>query len=143
MMEPTSRRLLRCIVVTPERAVLDISADFVALPMHDGELGVLPGRRPMIGRLGIGELRVASAGETKRFFIDGGFAQVRADNVTILTQHAMPAEDIRPDAVVVESQRARELSGRSPDEAAAKERAEQRARVKRRLTGQPATHAGH
>ena len=30
---------LKCVVVTPERAVLDEPADFVALPMYDGELG--------------------------------------------------------------------------------------------------------
>ena len=33
---------LQCVVVTPERAVLDEPADFVALPMYDGELGILP-----------------------------------------------------------------------------------------------------
>ena len=41
---------LRCVVVTPERALLDETADFVALPMYDGELGVLPGRSPLIDR---------------------------------------------------------------------------------------------
>ena len=48
---------LQCVVVTPERAVLDEPADFVVLPLYDGELGVLPGRAPLIGRLGYGELR--------------------------------------------------------------------------------------
>ena len=48
-------------VVTPERALLDEPADFVALPMYDGELGVLPGRAPLIGRLGYGELRIRAA----------------------------------------------------------------------------------
>ena len=38
-------RELHCVVVTPEKAVLDEPADFVAVPMFDGELGVLPGRR--------------------------------------------------------------------------------------------------
>ena len=49
---------LQCVVVTPERAFLDAKADFVALPMFDGELGVLPGRTALIGRLGYGELRI-------------------------------------------------------------------------------------
>jgi F-type H+-transporting ATPase subunit epsilon len=48
-MQPDSHTL-QCVVVTPERAVLDEPADFVALPMYDGELGVLPGRAPLIGR---------------------------------------------------------------------------------------------
>ncbi len=143
-MEPTSsHRHLKCIVVTPERAVLDTNADFVALPMYDGELGVLPGRMPLIGRLGIGELRVRQGHETKHLFVDGGFAQIRADVVTVLTQSALPAEEIKPDAVVAETEKARELSGRNPEDMAVKEKAEQRARVKRHLIGQPAAGAAH
>ena len=49
--------LIQCVVVTPERALLDERVDAVVLPMYDGELGVLPGRAPLIGRLGFGELR--------------------------------------------------------------------------------------
>jgi F-type H+-transporting ATPase subunit epsilon len=92
-MEPTSRTL-QCIVVTPERAVLDQPADFVALPMYDGELGVLPGRAPLIGRLGSGELRLRHGDTCDRYFIDGGFAQVRNNQVTVLTQQAIKAEAI-------------------------------------------------
>src|SRR3954471_18566164 len=98
-MESTTGRELKCVVVTPERAVLDEPADFVALPMYDGELGVLPGRAPLIGRLGCGELRIRRGPETQRFFIDGGFAQVRANTVTVLTARAIRAEDIDPTAV--------------------------------------------
>ena len=45
------------VVVTPERTLFDELVEFVALPLFDGELGILPGRSPMIGRLGFGELR--------------------------------------------------------------------------------------
>ena len=43
---------LQCVVVTPERTLFDELVDFVALPLYDGELGVMPGRTPLIGRLG-------------------------------------------------------------------------------------------
>lgn len=85
---------LQCVVVTPERAVLDERADFIVLTMHDGELGVLPGRAAFIGRLGFGELRLQRGGQTDRYYVDGGFGQVRADVVTILTPRAIRAEDI-------------------------------------------------
>src|SRR5437764_2023966 len=91
-------RTLQCVVVTPERAVLDEAADFVALPMYDGELGVLPGRAPLIGRLGYGELRIRRGAETRRYFVDGGFAQVRDNVVTVLTARAIKTEDINPTA---------------------------------------------
>ena len=91
---PASDKSLRCVIVTPERAVLDQNVDFVALPMYDGELGVLPGRAPLIGRLGYGELRIRNDGNTRRFFVDGGFAQVRSNVVTLLTSKALRAEEI-------------------------------------------------
>jgi F-type H+-transporting ATPase subunit epsilon len=93
-MATAATKTLQIAVVTPERAVLDESVDFVALPMYDGELGVLPGRAALIGRLGYGELRTRRGPEVRRFFVDGGFAQVRADTVTVLTPRAIRAEDI-------------------------------------------------
>jgi F-type H+-transporting ATPase subunit epsilon len=94
MVDTAAHRNVKCVVVTPERTVIDAAVDFVALPMFDGELGVLPGRAPLIGRLGPGELRTKRGGETKRFFVDGGFAQVRSNVVTVLTPRAVPAEQI-------------------------------------------------
>ena len=76
---------LQCVVVTPERAVLDEPADMVILPMIDGELGVQPGRAALVGRLGKGELRLKRGAETRRWQLEGGFAQVRGDVVTVLT----------------------------------------------------------
>ena len=85
---------LKCVVVTPERTVFDELVGFVALPLYDGELGVLPGRSPLIGRLGYGELRVKDGADTRRYFVDGGFAQVRDDVVTVLTNRATPADQV-------------------------------------------------
>lgn len=76
---------LQCVIVTPEKAILDEKAEFIVLPMLDGELGVQPGRAALIGRLGKGELRLKNGTETKKLTIDGGFAQVRSDVVTVLT----------------------------------------------------------
>src|SRR5580658_1053309 len=88
-------KTLQCVVVTPERAVLDETIDFVALPMFDGELGVLPGRAPLIGRLGFGELRTVVGQTVHRYYIDGGFAQILGNVVTVLTPQAIPAEEIK------------------------------------------------
>ena len=85
---------LQCVVVTPEKTLFDELVDFVALPLYDGELGVLPGRAPLIGRLGFGELRTRTDDVVHRYFVDGGFAQVRDDVVTVLTQRAIPAEQL-------------------------------------------------
>ncbi|MFI5459607.1 MAG: ATP synthase F1 subunit epsilon [Isosphaerales bacterium] len=85
---------LQCVVVTPEKTLFDELVDFVALPLYDGELGLLPGRAPLIGRLGFGELRTRTDEVVRRYFVDGGFAQVRHDVVTVLTQRAIPADQL-------------------------------------------------
>jgi F-type H+-transporting ATPase subunit epsilon len=103
---------LRCLVVTPEKTVLDQRAEFIAIPLHDGELGVLPGRAPLVGRLGFGELRTRSGDKTRFVYIDGGFAQVRDDVVTILTNRALPVDEVQPE-------RAREQLARANAERAA------------------------
>lgn len=89
-----AQKNLKCVIVTPERTVLEETVDFVAVPMYDGELGVLPGRAPLIGRLGCGELRTQTSGQTQRFFVDGGFVQVRDHVVTVLTTRASRAAEI-------------------------------------------------
>lgn len=87
---------LRVVVVTPESTVIDTTADFVALPLVDGEYGVAPLHSPMIGRLGYGELRIRSAGRVERYYADGGFVQVNDNVVSVLTNRAMPASVIDP-----------------------------------------------
>lgn len=57
---------LKCIVVTPEKTALDQLANFVVVPLFDGEFGVGPGHSPMIGRLGYGELRIRAANGNRR-----------------------------------------------------------------------------
>jgi F-type H+-transporting ATPase subunit epsilon len=81
----TTGRDVQVIIVTPERAVLDDRAEIVILPLYDGELGVQPGHSPFVGQLGPGELRIRSGTTTRRFFVDGGFAQVRGNVVNVLT----------------------------------------------------------
>ena len=104
---------LRVVVVTPERAVLDEPADMVILPMFDGERGVQPGHAAFVGQLGPGELRIKTGTATKRFFVDGGFAQVTATVVNVLTAKATAAEKITPEVIEKERQVAESLAGTS------------------------------
>jgi F-type H+-transporting ATPase subunit epsilon len=137
-----SSRSLQCVVVTPERAVLDEAVEFVALPLYDGELGILPGRAPLIGRLGYGELRTRRGETTQRLYVDGGFAQVRNNVVTVLTPRAVRAEEIDTQAAA----RALETVGVSTASQSPEDRlkSQQRARAQLRVAqreraGTPAT----
>jgi F-type H+-transporting ATPase subunit epsilon len=128
----TTSRLLQCVVVTPERAVLDDQVDAVVLPMYDGELGVLPGRAPLIGRLGYGELRTTKTDQTRRYFINGGFAQVRENVVTVLTPRAIKAEEISVDAANRALHEALQ-PGATPEAQESQHRAQARARAQLRV----------
>jgi F-type H+-transporting ATPase subunit epsilon len=85
---------LRLVLVTPETTLLDQSVRSVQLPLFDGSMGLLPGRAPVVGRLGRGELKFESGGVSKSYFIDGGFLQVKGSVVTLLTNRAVAAENI-------------------------------------------------
>jgi len=120
---------LQCVVVTPERTLLDQLAEFIVLPLYDGELGILPGRSPLIGRLGFGELRTRADGTVQRYFIDGGFAEVRDDVVTVLTNRAIPAAKIDLSAATQELAQAQALRPSNEFDQAEKDRAISRARA--------------
>jgi F-type H+-transporting ATPase subunit epsilon len=122
---------LKCVVVTPEKAVLDEPADFVVVPMYDGELGVALDRLPLIGRLGFGELRITQGNQTKHFYIDGGFVQVRSNVVTVLTSKAMDVKDLKIEQAQAVLQSA--TMEATPEGQEAQSKAQQRARVQLRL----------
>lgn len=85
---------LHCSVITPEQQVLDAAATSVVMPAHDGLVGILKNRAPLLTELGTGVLRVDTDQGPREFFIDGGFAQVLNNEVTILTERAAAAENI-------------------------------------------------
>jgi F-type H+-transporting ATPase subunit epsilon len=85
---------LYCTVVTPEATVLGREADFVALPLADGEIGIAVNHSPLIGRLGHGEMRLRSGDTVVRYYVDGGFVQVADNKITLLTGQAVPAEAV-------------------------------------------------
>jgi F-type H+-transporting ATPase subunit epsilon len=137
---------LQCIVVTPEATIRDSQADFVALPLYDGEIGIAPLHAPMIGRLGYGEMRIVEGSHTTRYYVDGGFVQVVDNVVSILTNRAVPADALKVPAVEEQLAAARGRPAHTPELLALRERAEAQARAQLRVaqkTGhQPAGH-GH
>ncbi len=87
-------KTFHCLLITPEAAVVDVRADQVVFTAHDGEVGILLNRAPLLCKLGVGEMRVTTEQGTQRFYVDGGFAHVIGNEVTILTERALAAEDI-------------------------------------------------
>lgn len=99
--------VLQCIVVTPEATVVEETADFVALPLFDGEIGIGVGHSPLIGRLGFGEMRIRQGGKVRRFYVDGGFVQVADNVVSVMTGRAVPAEQLNRESAQLQLAAAR------------------------------------
>ena len=86
---------LSLLLVTPERTLFDRQVASIRVPLFDGSAGFYPGRAPLVGRLGIGELRLTEvSGTVESYFIDGGFVQVKGTVVSVLTNAAMLSSEI-------------------------------------------------
>ena len=124
---------LTCIVVTPEQTVRETPADFVALTLFDGEIGIGPGHTPLIGRLGYGEMRIRRGKEVERFYVEGGFVEVVGDVVSLLTNRAIPADKIDEEAAHQKLETARGRPARTPELMAAREQAVAQGRAQLRV----------
>lgn len=86
---------IRLVVVTPERIVVDEDARIVMAPGSMGEFGVLNGHTPFLTSLNIGVMKyLDAAGSERLVFINGGFAEVLPDKVTILAETAERRREI-------------------------------------------------
>ncbi|MCI0356809.1 MAG: F0F1 ATP synthase subunit epsilon [Acidobacteria bacterium] len=81
-------------IVTPDKLVVDDSAEELQLPGKKGYLGILPGHAPLITELDVGELSYRRDGRTRHLCLAWGFAEVLPDKVTILAETAERAEEI-------------------------------------------------
>jgi F-type H+-transporting ATPase subunit epsilon len=122
-----------CSVITPERAVLETDATFVAFPAHDGEVGILPNRAPLLYKMGAGELRVEGPEGTTILFVDGGFAQMVENRLTLLTEVAKRLEEIDPAAIARQVEEAHRMPMKTDAEFKARQRVLDSAQAQRRM----------
>jgi len=89
-----SRGTFRCVLLTPGGKLLDCKAGTVVLPGHDGLRGVLRNHAPMLCKLGVGIMEVKDiVGRGDAFFlIEGGFARISENFVTILAHEVTTFE---------------------------------------------------
>jgi F-type H+-transporting ATPase subunit epsilon len=95
MADTTQSGLLMVRLVTPDRILVDATAESVELPSESGYLEALYGAAPLLAELGAGEVRLhgGSSGDQK-FFVAWGFVEVLPERVTILAETAMHPEEI-------------------------------------------------
>jgi F-type H+-transporting ATPase subunit epsilon len=82
-------------VVTPQKAIVSEDIQSISAPGSEGEFCALKGHTTFLTSLKIGSIRYQdAAGNERMLFVNGGFAEVLPDKVTILAESAERRKDI-------------------------------------------------
>ena len=118
MAENTSNtELLTVKLVTPDRVLVDATAEAVELPSMSGYLEALYGHAPLLAELGAGEVRLhgGTSGDQK-FFVAWGFVEVLPERVTILAEQAMHPDEINVEEARHELEKGEKLWNEAGDD---------------------------
>ena len=88
-------------LVSPERILVSEPAWRVTIPGEGGTLGVLKGHASFVVSIkpGVVEVLKSEGGKAENIFIAGGFADVSAENVTVLAEEAINVNDLDKEAL--------------------------------------------
>jgi F-type H+-transporting ATPase subunit epsilon len=90
-------------LVSPERLLLSEDVESVMVPGAEGYFTVLAQHAPLISTLKPGLVEVKGlSGETEKFFVRGGFADVTPSGLTLLAEQAIRLADL--DAAMLEQE---------------------------------------
>ncbi len=76
-------------LVSPERELFNGEVDHVVVPGSEGAFGVLPNHAPVMSVISPGALRILNDGAERRIFVNGGFADVTPEGLTVLAEDAV------------------------------------------------------
>lgn len=83
--------MLQFELVSPEKKLASMQVAMVVVPGSEGDFGVLPGHAPMMSTIRPGIIEIYATEGTApsaRYEIDGGFAEVTPEGLTILAESA-------------------------------------------------------
>ena len=111
--------LLTVRLVSPDRLLLDATAEAVELPSRAGYLETLYGAAPLLAELGAGEVRLHGGNsDGQKFFVAWGFVEVLPERVTILAEKALRPEEIDTAEARQELEKGEKLWNEAGDDAA-------------------------
>lgn len=89
-------------LVSPERELFAGQVDQVDVPGTEGDFGVFPNHSPLMAAIRTGAITVYMDGTETQFFVQGGFADVTPDGLTVLAEKAGAMVDIDVTALLSE-----------------------------------------
>lgn len=81
-------------ILTPTKELLNEEVDEITLPTESGEISILPNHVALLTKILPGEMHIKRNGKNDLFAITGGFLEISNNNVSILAEHAIHAQDI-------------------------------------------------
>ena len=81
-------------IVTPQATVYSEDVDMVTLPGIEGQIGILPHHVRLMTRLVPGEMIMRKNGQVRFMAVGEGLIEVTGDRVSIVTDMAVPTENI-------------------------------------------------
>jgi len=81
-------------IITPEKIVFKSEADEVIAPTVSGQIGILPNHVGLLTKIVPGEIIIKKGSEQQFLAVTGGFLEVSGNNVSILADYAVRAEDV-------------------------------------------------
>lgn len=91
-------------IITPSRNMFEGEVDMVIMRTMSGDVGILYGHQPMVTVLDYGVLTIKNDGEDRLAAVLGGFAEINAEGMSILTDAAEWSDEID----LLRAQRAKE-----------------------------------
>lgn len=99
-------------LVSPERELFSGDVDQVDIPGTEGDLGIFPNHSPLMAAIRTGAITVYADGKETQFFVQGGFADVTPDGLTVLAERAAVLSDVTRESVEADiASAAKTLSG--------------------------------
>jgi F-type H+-transporting ATPase subunit epsilon len=83
-----------CKIVTPTQECFDGEATYVSFPSWDGQYGMMKGLAPLLSTLAPGALRIDTNDGSTMYLIEGGFAHVDGNGLSLVTEGAILAEEL-------------------------------------------------
>ncbi len=106
-------------LISPEKVVMSEQVDMVSVPGTEGEFGVFAGHAPVMTGIRPGMVDVIVDDKTnRRIFVRGGFAEITAQGLTILSEEAIPIEELNRDVMGQQIKNAEEDLTDAKDDAA-------------------------
>lgn len=86
---------LKFSLVSPEAELFSGEVDQVDVPGTEGDFGVFANHAPFMAAIQTGAITVFNDGSETRYMVQGGFADVTPDGLTILAERCLPMSEVK------------------------------------------------